>query len=353
MSSTKRLLALAVLPVVLLAGCGDDSKSTKSSSSSSSSGSSSSGSSSSSSSSTLSAPATKGNLDDVKVDTKNAAKPTVAIAKDKLPFGTKDASPKVLTQGSGKTVGDKDLVKADFIMVNGTTGKTIGSTFGETVPSFDMSNQSNLPGLLKTLKGQKVGSKLVVSLPPSQGFGSAGSANLGIGPNDNLVLYLDIKATDTPLAEAKGTQKPAEAGMPTVTVPPGAGKQATITVPKGAKAPTSLKTSTLIEGTGNTVKSGDSIAVTYTGQIWGTSTVFDATAQHPDGGKPSVFVIGKQQVITGWDKALVGKKVGSRVLIVVPPSEGYGPQGKTDQNGQQTIKGTDTLVFVVDILAAN
>jgi len=62
-----------------------------------------------------------------------------------------------------------------------------------------------------------------------------------------------------------------------------------------------------------------------------------------------VFVIGKGQVITGWDKALVGQKVGSRVLVVVPPSEGYGKDG----NQQAGIKGTDTLVFVVDILAAN
>ena len=47
--------------------------------------------------------------------------------------------------------------------------------------------------------------------------------------------------------------------------------------------------------------------------------------------------------------ALVGQKVGSRVLVVVPPAEGYGKDG----NQQAGIKGTDTLVFVVDILAAN
>lgn len=346
MSSPKRLFALAVLPVVFLAGCGGDSSKASSSGSGSSAETSSS---SASSSPSLASPATKGNVSDVKVDTKNAAKPTVSIAKNKLPFGTKDTQTKVLSEGSGKIIGDKDLVKTDFVLVNGTSGKTITSTFGETVPSIDMGNSQNLPGLLSSLKGKKVGTKLVVSLPPSQAFGSAGSSNLGVGANDDLVFYLDVKAADTPLTEATGTARPAESGMPTVTVPSGAGKQAKITVAKGAKAPTSLKTSTLIEGSGKTVKTGDSIAVTYTGQIWGTSTVFDATAKHGDGGKPSVFVIGKQQVITGWDKALVGKKVGSRVLIVVPPSEGYGSQG----SAQVGIKGTDTLVFVVDILAAN
>ena len=40
-------------------------------------------------------------------------------------------------------------------------------------------------------------------------------------------------------------------------------------------------------------------------------------------------------------------RVGSRVLLVVPPADGYGPDGNPPK-----IAGTDTLVFVVDILAA-
>ena len=58
-------------------------------------------------------------------------------------------------------------------------------------------------------------------------------------------------------------------------------------------------------------------------------------------------MIGKQQVIKAWDAQLVGKTVGSRVLMVVPPADGYGAAGSPPK-----IKGTDTLVFVVDILAA-
>jgi peptidylprolyl isomerase len=35
-------------------------------------------------------------------------------------------------------------------------------------------------------------------------------------------------------------------------------------------------------------------------------------------------------------------------MLVIPPSDGYGKTG----NSQAGIKGTDTLVFVVDVLAA-
>jgi peptidylprolyl isomerase len=54
-------------------------------------------------------------------------------------------------------------------------------------------------------------------------------------------------------------------------------------------------------------------------------------------------------VIAGWDQGLVGQTVGSQVLLVVPPDQGYGSKG----NSQAGIKPTDTLVFVVDILDAH
>ena len=51
-------------------------------------------------------------------------------------------------------------------------------------------------------------------------------------------------------------------------------------------------------------------------------------------------------VIGGWDRGLVGQRVGSRVLLSIPPDLGYGQRGVP----QAGIKGGDTLVFVVDII---
>lgn len=59
-------------------------------------------------------------------------------------------------------------------------------------------------------------------------------------------------------------------------------------------------------------------------------------------------MIGEGQVIKGWDTGLVGQTVGSRVLLVIPPAGGYGSAGASKAG----VNGTDTLVFVVDILAA-
>jgi FKBP-type peptidyl-prolyl cis-trans isomerase len=93
------------------------------------------------------------------------------------------------------------------------------------------------------------------------------------------------------------------------------------------------------------VKHGQDIAVQYTGVIWRTGHIFSSSWQSKT---PLTTPIGEGQVIKGWDTALVGQTVGSRVLLVVPPADGYGSAGQS----QVGINGTDTLVFVVDILGA-
>ena len=64
--------------------------------------------------------------------------------------------------------------------------------------------------------------------------------------------------------------------------------------------------------------------------------------------EPASFAIGVGQVVSGWDKTLVGATVGSRMILAIPPADGYGKQGNPDAG----IKGTDTLYFVVDIVGA-
>jgi peptidylprolyl isomerase len=99
----------------------------------------------------------------------------------------------------------------------------------------------------------------------------------------------------------------------------------------------------LIEGDGPAVESGQTITVQYSGWLW-DGTPFDSSWER---GTPAAFGIGVQQVITGWDEGLVGQKVGSQVLLVVPPDKAYGDTPK------ETIPAGSTLVFVVDVLAAS
>ena len=108
-------------------------------------------------------------------------------------------------------------------------------------------------------------------------------------------------------------------------------------------APTALVIQPLITGTGATVQTGQTISVHYTGAIWASGEVFDSSWTRAS---PATFAIGTGKVIDGWDQGLVGQTVGSQVLLVIPPDQGYGSEGNPDAG----IAGTDTIVFVVDIL---
>lgn len=127
-----------------------------------------------------------------------------------------------------------------------------------------------------------------------------------------------------------------------VTVSGAYGTTPKVTIPSTA-APKKLTQQTLVQGTGATVAAGDTLVANYVGETWKSKKVFDSSFTR---GEPAGFVIGENQVIPGWDKTLVGKKVGSRVLLTIPPADGYGSTG----NPQAGISGSDTLVFVVDIV---
>ena len=116
--------------------------------------------------------------------------------------------------------------------------------------------------------------------------------------------------------------------------------------PVAPKAPAKTVVQPLIQGAGAAVKDGQTVRVAYTGALLKDGSVFDSSASRPD--QPYFeFPLGQGQVIKAWDSGLKGQKVGSRVLFVVPPADGYGEAGSPPK-----ISRTDTLVFVVDILAA-
>ena len=88
------------------------------------------------------------------------------------------------------------------------------------------------------------------------------------------------------------------------------GDKPTLTFP-AEPAPAELVVHMLERGTGDLVEAGQDIEVNYLGQIWGGS-VFDSSY---DRGESISFPIGVGMVIAGWDDALVGQPIGSRLLL--------------------------------------
>jgi len=145
-------------------------------------------------------------------------------------------------------------------------------------------------------------------------------------------------SSDVPLRATGEPQEPT-AGFPTVVLDDDG--RPTVTVPD-AEAPSELQVETLIEGDGAVVAAGDTVTVQYQGLLWADGTVFDESWQR---GAPATF--STDQVIPGFADGMIGQTVGSQSVVVIPPAEGYGEAGAP----QAGISGTDTLVFVIDILA--
>lgn len=343
---TALALATVMAPAVLLSACGGSNDESSSSSSGSASGSASASSSAASGSASAAAtsaatitPAKKADLTGVTV-AGTADKPTVKIANNKL--SVTETTVQVLKEGTGDVLKSGDITKDEVVLVTGSNGATVYDTHQTGTPeTWTVGDPQVLAGISKVLVGQKVGSRLVAAVPPADAFGETGQSQLKVTKDDTLVMLIDVKAkAPTPLKEATGQAVAPKSGMPTVTWHND--KAADITVPKSA-APKALEVQNLINGTGTTVKKGDQISVTYTGVVWADGKKFDSSFDR--GTEPTSFAIGVSRVIPAWDKGLVGKKVGDRVLIVAPPNEAYGAQA----NG--SIPANSTLVFVVDILS--
>jgi peptidylprolyl isomerase len=187
----------------------------------------------------------------------------------------------------------------------------------------------------------QVGSRVVGVIPPDDSFGGAGSADLGVAEDEDIVFVVDIVSikppVEAPLPKADGEEQPAPEGFPAVELD--ADGRPTIAIPDTAP-PTELKIATLKEGDGATVAAGDTVVVHYVGQNWNTKEIFDESWAR---GEPATFAT--TGVIPGFSQALVGQKVGSQVIAIIPPADGYGEAGNPP-----AISGTDTIVFVVDIL---
>jgi peptidylprolyl isomerase len=267
--------------------------------------------------------------------------PVVSIPKLKA---SNQLTVKTIIQGTGATVTKTDSMAANFVLYfwDGTTSTLKANTF-TTNPT--MIGGTMLPGLETALIGQKVGSRILAVIPPADAYGSSGNSQLGITGTTTLVFVIDVIKSYANTASASGTQESNGGGtLPTVSAHPGSAP--TVTIPS-SKPPTTLVAKTLIRGTGPKVAKGQFIVAQYTGYIWRTKKVFDSSWSS---GAPFGFVMDAtpEQVISGWDSGLAGQTVGSRVMLVIPPKDGYGSAGAS----QVGITGTDTLVFVVDIIDA-
>jgi len=235
--------------------------------------------------------------------------------------------------GSGAVITEGTTVEVNYAGFNARTGKKFDDSFsrGSSV-AFNLGQV--VPGFQKGLVGQHQGSRVLIAMPGSDGYdASGGNPQIDVKIGDTLVFVVDVVAV--PLSGPEGSKVAAKAGLPTVTDKDGT---PVVSVPKSDPGD-KLQVQPLLKGKGKKVAAGDTITFDYVWQRWSDGKIVEETY----GSKPAEAPL--SELLPGMVKGLTNQTVGSRVLLVIPPSQGY-PEG----NETPKIDKGETLVMVVDLL---
>lgn len=238
------------------------------------------------------------------------------------PFAVVRPAAHTVWPGTGDVLGRGDPVLLNLYAEDGRDGSELQNTFRTAPVAYTMTESSLGNDLFEALEGKRVGTRLsvldeqdgvpvllVVDVLPARASGEAGAP-----PGEELP---QVRLDDL--------------GAPTVSVP------------GGVEPPSELVVHPLVRGTGPQVQAGQIVTVEFTAVRWSDGSVVDTT--WTEGTPPQSAEIGIGRLVEGWDQGLVEQTVGSQVMLVVPPQDGYA-------NTRSRLAG-ETVVYVVDILDAH
>ena len=245
--------------------------------------------------------------------------------------------------GNGKRVAPGATTVVQLTIYDGKTGDTIIATnYANAGALFSAIDSTPAFGAI----GQcaRVGSRVaaVGTAGDLIGDGAIQQNGLSLAADDTVAIVVDVQSVY--LGKANGADQILKAGFPSIVLAPDGRPGFTFPDPK---PPTELAIDTLKAGNGAKVKKDDRVVLHYTGVLWDTKKVFDSTWER---NAPAMLVATSLEdsasgLVPGFAKALIGQRVGSQVIAVIPPKDGY-PTGQ----GPSTVPDGSTMVFVFDIL---
>ncbi len=254
----------------------------------------------------------------------------------------KSSTVKTLVKGSGDKITTGDTVSTYVWIGDGTTKKVAFSDYkngqAEPIPN----NGQVSPVFDKLFKDATYGSRVATVTTPAELLGSAASGSqLGIGANDSIVLVADFvkKAAVSPTPSDDKAHDVSPKKMPKVVLKKGKPAGLSWTGIAKPSLTTPVQRVILKKGHGKAVKASDLVTVNYLAEAYKAKKPFGETYTQKAMTQPLA------NLVPGWKIGLAGVKVGSRVLLQIPPAFGYGAQG-----GGADIPGNATLWFVIDVV---
>jgi peptidylprolyl isomerase len=264
-------------------------------------------------------------------------RPVIAIP-DTDPGSTAVYSTPILGYGPDITVSDAVLFNWVIYYWSGSRYKLEADSY-DTAPQLMGSQWLPAPGLRHALVGKRIGSRIVAVLPPAQ----AGDPP---GVHITMIFAIDLLKAYSGAASAYGRQVTTGGGdLPTIPLVP-TGTQPVIKVPPSpVRTPKIMHTQVLIDGSGRRVAYGDDAIVQVVGAYWNTGQVFESTWQQQG---LALIPVAKSDSPLDLAANLVGSKIGSRLLIVIPVKQAF----SSGQRIPAAARNAGALIFVVDIIDA-
>jgi peptidylprolyl isomerase len=260
--------------------------------------------------------------------------PSITVDGTLAPYRTQRT---VDASGDGRMAENGSLVTFAYAAFDATSGELIDSAgFDSPYSQVVLDGTSLVAGMEKALLCTTAGSRIVAVVPASDAFGEAGLERYGIEGEAPIVLAINL--LDVAADRAQGESQTVMDSLPRVEV--GATGEPQVTIPPRS-APDDYSATVLKLGTGDVVAEGATVTVEYLGVEWQSGRTFDSSWY-----RDQLVRMPTSSFLKGIGDALVGKTVGSQVLVVLPPKFGYGDEG----NMELGIDADDTMVFVVDIL---
>lgn len=246
--------------------------------------------------------------------------PTVTPSKSDAPT---DITRQILVEGDedAAVVGADDAVSVNYAGYL-WDGSLFDSSFGRGEPAT-FSLNSVISGWKYGLTGTKVGDRVLLVIPPEYGYGASGQGEI---PGDATLVFVvdivDVYGADTEaLKEAVPTDNAVPDGM---LIEGDLGSPPRVVFEEGVPSPTVEETIVLAEGQGPVITASDTVVYHYVGTYWGTT---ESAASTWDVGA---------QVLEAGESLFLGEKVGSRIVMVFPPTANDQP----------------AMVMIVDIMSA-
>jgi peptidylprolyl isomerase len=279
-----------------------------------------------------------------------------AAAKATFPTPLVAKTPQVTQNNAGKgaKIQDGEQVDFEYTVFSGKTGESLGSSgygkSGATTPRVGVTALlKNKPtfSVTRSLQCATTGERYTLVTTAKAGFGAGALTQNGISDSETLVLVVSV--VDHFPGKSDGVNLLPQDGLPSVITAvdgtPGI-------VVQEQSVPKVFRLETVKSGSGATVKKNQTVHIKYTGwtwpavsgdkpttwdqQTWDADQAIDLkVASTSDGGA----------MPPGMYKAILGAKVGSQVLAVIPPKDGF-PSGSAPTG----VDAKSTLIMVIDVL---